>query len=29
VLWHDGGHEIRPSEIAAAQDFLAPLRIPA
>lgn len=25
VLWHDGGHEIRPSEIAAAQDFLAPL----
>jgi len=29
LLWHDGGHEIRPAEIAAARDFLAPLRAPA
>lgn len=27
VLWHDGGHEIRPAEIAAARDFLAPLHV--
>jgi phospholipase/carboxylesterase len=22
VVWHDGGHEIRPSELAALQEFL-------
>ena len=26
VEWHEGGHEIRPSEIAAAAAFLAPFR---
>lgn len=25
LVWHDGGHEIRPTEIYAAQEFLAPL----
>ena len=29
LLWHDGGHEIRPEEIAAARQFLAPLQAPA
>jgi len=26
LVWHEGGHEIRPNEIAAARDFLAPWR---
>jgi phospholipase/carboxylesterase len=26
LLWHDGGHEVRPAEIYGAQDFLAPWR---
>lgn len=26
LFWHAGGHEVRPEELRAAQDFLAPLR---
>lgn len=27
IAWHDGGHEIRPAELAAAQNFLAPAEV--
>jgi len=27
VVWHEGGHEVRPGEIDAARDFVAPWRV--